>query len=659
MTIRKKLYLNVGFILGMLAVCCLATLAVVSRAQYDRALAGRATDLARTYQEVKFEVTANRLYLSNFLLSGKPEDLKKLYANFNLLLDKLNLAEAGAGTEEQRAAIRKLRDNESGWMEQSAKPLIGKKNKVRLAEIEGAVAGQPSLFLEQDREKWIGVSNFLLATAEAVNRRELEKGRNASERASLLVIGIAGIDALAVSGLALVLIFALSRSIVLPLEQLTANIRRIGDAGDLERNLFDLDRPDEIGGLARAVSGVLSYLKEMTAASEAIVRGDLSPAMWPRSSRDVLGHALARLAAGIRALVGDVRECALQLTAASQQVAGVSEKSAQIGTQAITAVEQAGGTVNEITAVVRSMVKNSQLQASSVREASAFIERLVASAQRAAQSSQTLLETSAHFRGELRNGITSLGNMTEGFGHIQASLRSSGEVLDALQRHAGDVGKIVDVLDDLTEQSILLGLNGTIEAARAGEQGLGFAAVSGEIRKLADKSAESAREMSQLVLRIQQDARKAVENTERSTVMVREGLALEDALDGVLKNFSRMVADVHQSAREIGVASDEQSQTSSQAVRAATRLQEVLQETNSSVEEHTSGTQVVIQAMQRTQELVQQSNAASAQLAELAERMLKTSRTLLKTVDYFKLESAEAGLGKSSASSQVAPAAAN
>jgi methyl-accepting chemotaxis protein len=456
-------------------------------------------------------------------------------------------------------------------------------------------------------------------------------------------------------GLGGVIAYTTAKSITEPLTNLMHVSKQIGDTGDLEHSI-DVKRSDEIGELARSFAKMVTYLKEMAGVSESIAGGDLTVQVKPRSPHDTLGNAFAKMVEGLGKLVRSTRDASAQVASASGQVANASDDSAKIGLQASSAIDEVTSTMHEMSVNVQNMVKSTQVQASSVSETSASIDQMVASIQRVADTAKVLLDISNRSREEVHSGITTMEKATDGLNRINATITSSGEIIGALGQRADDIGKIIEVIDDLAEQTNLLALNAAIEAARAGEHGLGFAVVADEVRKLAEKSAQSTKEISELIQSIQKEARKAVENMDRSTGIVNEGLDLGGELNGALRKISNVVTEVYKFAQEIGAATNEQSHGSSQIARATTRLNEITHEINSAVEEQASGAQAVVKAMERMRELVQQSTSGSTELAASAEQMSKMSRGLLDFMDRFTLDEAARMAGSDEKSRKAAAA---
>ncbi len=623
MTIGKKLYVNFGIILTMVVVLFLVNWSAVRREH-------AAKDLADTTNAVRFQMMQNRLYLSNYLLSGDTREVDRMNEGLRTLNEKLEQGTNKANSDQVRSSLAKVQQLEQSWGKEFAQPLIEKRKDVDSGN--ATVAELQIYYLQKDASSWVKNSTDSLDIADGESRKSDESAANwtiAISLISTLIAVIAGV----------IIAYRTAKSITEPLTNLMNVARAIGNTGDLEHNI-DLGRDDEIGELARTFHKMVTYLKEMAGVSEAIAGGDLTLEVKPRSSHDTLGNAFARMVEGLAGLVRSVRDASSQVASASNQVAGASDDSAKIGLQASSAIDEVTSTMHEMSVNVQNMVKSTQVQASSVSETSASIDQMVASIQRVADTAKVLLDISNRSREEVHSGIGTMEKATDGLNRINTTITSSGEIIGALGQRADDIGKIIEVIDDLAEQTNLLALNAAIEAARAGEHGLGFAVVADEVRKLAEKSAQSTKEISELIQSIQKEARKAVENMDRSTAIVNEGLDLGSELNSALKKISNVVTEVYKFAQEIGAATNEQSHGSSQIARATTRLNEITHEINSAVEEQASGAQAVVKAMERMRELVQQSTSSSTELAASSEQMSKMSRSLLDFMDRFALAEA-------------------
>ena len=637
MTIGKKLYMNFGFILAMVVVLFLVNWRAVQREHDAKKAAQQSLDLADTTNAIRFQMMQDRLYLSNYLLSGDTREVDRMNEGLRTLNDKLETGKNLANSEQVKTALLKVQQLELSWGKEFAQPLIDKRKDVDSGN--ATVAELQIYYLQKDASSWVKNSTDALEVADGENRNLVKERRDSDESAANWTIGVSLFSTIIALAVGVIIAFRTARDITKPLNNLMGVARGIGNTGDLEHNI-DLTQNDEIGELARTFAKMVVYLKEMAGVSEAIAGGNLRVEVKPRSSHDTLGNAFARMVDGLAGLVRSVRDASSQVASASGQVAGASEDSAKIGLQASSAIDEVTSTMHEMSVNVQNMVKSTQVQASSVSETSASIDQMVASIQRVADTAKVLLDISNRSREEVHSGIATMEKATDGLTRINTTITSSGEIIGALGARADDIGKIIEVIDDLAEQTNLLALNAAIEAARAGEHGLGFAVVADEVRKLAEKSAQSTKEISELIQSIQKEARKAVENMDRSTSIVNEGLELGGELNSALKKISNVVTEVYKFAQEIGAATNEQSHGSSQIARATTRLNEITHEINSAVEEQASGAQAVVKAMERMRELVQQSTSGSTELAASSEQMSKMSRGLLESLDRFALEEA-------------------
>ena len=635
MTISRKLYGSFGAVLLMVVILFLVNLWAVYREHNAKEAATQAIQLTEATDKIRFQMMQNRLNLSSYLLSGDSREAEHMNEGISSLGEKILAAEKLVASDQQREALEKTRQVEQAWAKEFAAAMVEKRQQVDNGN--STVAELQVFYLQKDAASWVKTASDNLDLADQENRKLLEERRQSDATATTATVVISLASTVLALVLGAVIAVGSARSVTDPLNKLMHVAKQIGNAGELDHEI-DIKRDDEIGELARTFSSMVAYLREMAGVSEAIAGGDLSVEVKPRSKNDTLGHAFARMIEGLRHLVRNVGDAATQVANASGQVAGSSDESAKISLQTASAIDEVTSTMHEMSVNVQNMVKSTQTQASSVSETSASIDQMVASIQRVADTAKVLLDISNRSREEVHSGIGIMDKATDGLNRINTTIHSSGEIISVLGQRADDIGKIIEVIDDLAEQTNLLALNAAIEAARAGEHGLGFAVVADEVRKLAEKSAQSTKEISELIQSIQKEARKAVENMDRSTGIVNDGLALGTDLNAALRKISNVVTEVYKFAQEIGAATNEQSHGSSQIARATTRLNEITHEINSAVEEQASGATAVVKAMERMRELVQQTTSGSTELAASAEQMSRMSRDLLSSLDRFALQ---------------------
>lgn len=219
---------------------------------------------------------------------------------------------------------------------------------------------------------------------------------------------------------------------------------------------------------------------------------------------------------------------------------------------------------NEISSSTEEMAAGAQEQSQQATEIASSVE----------QMTQTILETtrnansaanSAKEAGSIANeGGKVVEETISGMNKIAEVVRKSAKTVKDLGKGSDQIGEIVQVIDDIADQTNLLALNAAIEAARAGEQGRGFAVVADEVRKLAERTTKATKEIADMIKKIQKDTGEAVLSMNEGTEEVENGIQLADKAGKSLKDIisgSDKVVDI---ASQVAAASEEQSAASEQ-----------------------------------------------------------------------------------------------
>jgi methyl-accepting chemotaxis protein len=296
--------------------------------------------------------------------------------------------------------------------------------------------------------------------------------------------------------------------------------------------------------------------------------------------------------------------------------------------------------MHEMAANIQNVSKSTQGQASAVTQTSASIEEMVTSVQRIANTAQKLVDLSQKTKTAVEAGLDAVDKSVKSTDEISKAIIRSADTISALGSRAEDIGKIVNVIDDIAEQTNLLALNAAIEAARAGEQGLGFAVVAEEVRKLAERSAKSTKEIAELISGIQKEAQNAVRLMEKSTELVEKGVEQSQQVGHSLKNIEGNVGEVDRYSKEIGAATQEQSAGSTQIAKAAESLRESTQEISSATDEQASAAEQIVKTMEKMREMITQNASGAAQLASSAEELNSQADRFQQVIGTFILDDA-------------------
>ncbi|EHS51731.1 methyl-accepting chemotaxis sensory transducer [Rhizobium sp. PDO1-076] len=576
--VSRKLSIAFSTILLIVIVFCAVAFTSLQRIQIATAANQQTQNILKLSGQILSTLVEHQNAMRGYVASSNAEFIDRMAKYSSGVPPLVAELEQLLGQTKTAVVIPALREAVATFNDQVASTVAGTQDPSKLEAIRREIA--KTARLTQVRMVLGDLNEAEIQQAD-VRNAQLE----AAFQTGMLTLVVGGtLTAIA----AIVMGFSLTRGLAVPIVGMTGAMRRLAD-GDTSIAVAGIGRGDELGTMAAAVevfrqNAVANTRLEQEASHQRTVSETekTKRAEEDRKRAEAMAQATTSLAGGLAQLAQGNLSIQLETEFAPEfeQFRSDFNKAVLQLSETLVAVSQSTDAIDdgsrEISESTNDLSKRTEQQAASLEETAAALDEITVNVGNASNRVEEARTAAADAARSAENSGQVVANAVDAMGRIEQS--------------SNEIAKIIGVIDEIAFQTNLLALNAGVEAARAGEAGKGFAVVAQEVRELAQRSAQAAREIKNLI-RI-------------STDEVSTGVKLVSETGTALKTIERFITTVNTQMNAIATSAREQSVGLAEVNTAVNHMDQVTQQNTAMVEETSAASASLAMESAKLRELV-------------------------------------------------------